>query len=68
MSYKLRLRELRQARGLTQTAVAAAVNTTPGAVNQWESGLTQPSMANLVALTAALDCTLDELVDIQATG
>ena len=68
MSYKLRLKELREAKGMSQRAIADAVGVTPGAVARWELGENQPTTANLVAMTAVLGCTLDELVDIQTTA
>lgn len=68
MSYKLRLKALREAKGISQCAFAADLGVSPAAVSQWESGVKIPTTDNLVAMTAVLGCTLDELVDRQATA
>lgn len=62
MAYKLMLRPLRAERGLGQREVADGIGVTPGAVAQWELGLSNPSLSNLLALTDLLDCTLDQLL------
>lgn len=61
MKCKLKLKEIREARGLTQRRLAQDLNMTPGAVAKWELGYTTPTMDNLVALADLLGCTLDEL-------
>ena len=62
MAYKLMLRTLRTEKGLGQRKVAAQIGVNPSAVAQWELGLTNPSLANLLALADLLDCTLDQLL------
>lgn len=56
------LKSRRKALGLNQTALAEAVGVTPGAVSQWESGLTNPSLETLVKIAAVLNVTTDELL------
>ena len=56
------LKNRRKALGLNQTALAEAVGVTPGAVSQWESGLTNPTLEMLVKISAVLQCTVDELL------
>lgn len=56
------LKSRRKALGLNQTALAEAVGVTPGAVSQWESGLTNPTLEMLVKIAAVLQCTVDELL------
>ena len=62
MVYHLRLRELRERRGLSQRQVAEQMKVTPGAVARWELGDNKPTMDNLLALAALLDCTTDALL------
>lgn len=56
------LKSRRKALGFNQTALAEAVGVTPGAVSQWESGLTNPTLEMLVKIAAVLHCTVDELL------
>ena len=56
------LKSRRKALGLNQTALAEAVGVTPGAVSQWASGLTNPTLEMLVKIAAVLQCTVDELL------
>lgn len=53
-----RLRELREAVGLTQDQLARAAGVKRGAVARWEAGDREPVWSNVVALAAALgvDC------------
>ncbi len=66
MAYNLRLRELRERRGLSQRQVAKSLNVSPGAVARWESGDNKPTMDNLLALATLLDCSTDMLLNRDA--
>ncbi len=44
------IRRARLARGLTQTALAASVGVTQGAVSSWEQGLESPSFTHTLKL------------------
>ena len=68
MNYELHLKEIRLQRGMTQKDLAEAVHVTVGAVSQWENGASKPTTSNLLALTQALHCGLDELVRPKATA
>lgn len=57
-----RLAGLRRAAGLTQQQLAGRLCVTRQAVSRWESGRTQPDLAGLQELAAALGCTLEQLV------
>jgi transcriptional regulator with XRE-family HTH domain len=54
-----RLRELRQAAGLTQKQLAEKAGVSQRAVSHWEQGLREPSWGNVIALGRVLgvDCT-----------
>lgn len=60
---KLRIRELREQRGLTQEALAELVETSKGYVSQMESGKRTPSGAMLEKLAAAFGCRVPDLYD-----
>ena len=62
MDYDLKLRELREARGLSQRKLADAIGVTPGTVALWELGLRNLSMQNLIALADLFGCTIDRLL------
>lgn len=58
-------RQLRRAKGLTQEAVASALEISRQAVAKWESNQGFPSTANLVKLANLFDVSLEELVDVK---
>ena len=58
------LRELRLARNLTQTQLAAMIDSTHPFISNMERGLTLPGMAMLVKLSKALDCKVSDLVKV----
>lgn len=59
----MRIRELREAAGLTQTALALRVGVSRQAVNQWEFGVTWPSAQLLPKIAWALGCDISALYD-----
>ena len=48
--------------GMTQAEVAQAVGVNQASVSLWESGVTLPRAATLVALADLYCCTIDELL------
>ena len=68
MVYKLRLRELRVAKGLSQRAVADQIGVTPGMVALWEMGMRNLSLRNLIALADLLGCTTDQILGREPPG
>lgn len=52
------LKAERQARGLSQEAVARRIGTTRALVSLWETGQGTPGLFNTIAYAAALDYTL----------
>lgn len=56
-----RIRQLRTARGLSQEALAEALDVSRQAVAKWERGASLPSMANLLALSRVSGVPLSEL-------
>lgn len=57
----MKIRELRQARGLSQARVAEDVGVSKPAVCKWETGVSVPRTELLPLLARVLDCSIDEL-------
>lgn len=58
----MRLKELREAKGLSQRELARELHVTQGAVQKWEAGRQMPKASRLTAICKVLGCTLDELL------
>lgn len=58
----LRLSELRAERGLSQRAMAKALNISQGTYNNWENSNTQPSIEQLIALANFFEVSVDYLI------
>ncbi|WP_449281831.1 helix-turn-helix domain-containing protein [Leucobacter sp.] len=63
-----RLRRLRQARGLTLTAVAERSGLSVSALSRIETGRRQPTLDVLLPLARTYEVSLDQLVAAPATG
>jgi transcriptional regulator with XRE-family HTH domain len=58
----LRLRELREERGLTQAQVAEAIGVTESSISFYESGKKQPSLDKIIKLADYYNLSLDKIV------
>lgn len=56
-----RIRQFRVERGLSQEALAEALDVSRQAVAKWERGASLPSTANLLALSRVFGCSVSEL-------
>lgn len=56
------LRKRRASCGMTQEFVAESLGVSRQAVSKWESGRTEPSTSNLIALARLYDVSADELL------
>lgn len=59
----LRLREVREARGLSQQQLAKLAKVSVGALSEIERDLREPGYRWLCRVANALGCTMDELVN-----
>ena len=59
------LKRIREARGLTQVALAEAVGVTPSMITQIESGTKALSVKLAVDIAQTLNCTVAELAGVQ---
>ena len=55
------MKELREAKGLRQTDIAAKLNVDQSAVSNWERGTTNPCRKYHKKLARILGCTIDDL-------
>lgn len=60
---KLRLREVRKAKGVSQTTLARAIGKTPGAVWKYEHHLVPILAEDLYLMAKVLDVTMEELIE-----
>lgn len=56
------LARIRIERGLTQCQLAGRIGCCQKDISRWESGERTPGMASLIKLSAALGCTMEELI------
>lgn len=60
-AFSQRLKELREARKLTQARLAELIGVNPRAYNRWERGNFVPQLDTLIKIADVLNVTLDEL-------
>ena len=60
----IRLKELREEKGLTQSELAKALNYTQTTIARWEAGNRSPNLDCLTALAKFFDCTTDYLLGL----
>jgi transcriptional regulator with XRE-family HTH domain len=53
------IRELREARGLTQFQLAVMAEVTPSTISNWERGATEPKVGQLRKLASILGVSMD---------
>ena len=56
------IKALRSAKGMGQRELALALNISYKTISHWETGYTEPSIAQLCQLADFFDVSLDELV------
>lgn len=63
-----RLREAREARGMSLRALASAIGVSPSLLSQVETGKTKPSVSTLYSLVSQLDISTDALLGRDEPG
>lgn len=58
----MRLREIRESRGMTQRQAALGLNLSPTVYNRYENGMREPSNALLTVMADFFDTTVDEIL------
>ena len=59
---KNRIRELREAAGMTQADLAERLQVSVPTVSRWESGVIRPSVGNLIELAEIFGVTTDAIL------
>lgn len=57
------LRYIRQINGISQNSLAKKMDTTQQRVSEWERGLVEPSLYNILNLIEVLNTSFEELTD-----
>lgn len=63
--FSLRLKELRQERGVRQIELAKKLEVSKGIISLWENGLREPNMYSLIKLAKFFNVTIDYLVGLE---
>ena len=63
MSFCENLKLLRKANKVDQKEFAKTLNISPKTISHWETGYTEPSISQLIAIANYFDVSLDELLD-----
>lgn len=64
----MKIKELRERRGMTQTELARAMEVKNSSVAQWENNEAMPAAAKLPKLAAILECSIDALYGREANA
>jgi transcriptional regulator with XRE-family HTH domain len=59
---RMTLKDLREAKSLTQMEVAVKIGTTPTTVSNWERGAQEPRLAQIQALAKLYGVSADEII------
>lgn len=62
MEFKIRLKELRKEKGVSQLEIAKLLNMSKMAVSHWEKGNSEPSIEQLKLLAQYFDVSVDYLI------
>ena len=62
MAFAENLKSLRMAKDIGQKSLAWDLKTTVKSVSHWETGYSEPSISQLIAIADYFEVTLDELV------
>lgn len=57
------IKEIRSARGMTQNELAERLHTTVATISRYESGQREPTLTIAAEIAAALNCSVDDLVE-----
>lgn len=66
MKFKYRIKELREAKGFTQSSFAEYMGVTRQCINNWENGNIHPSIQAIIKMSEKLDVTTDYLLGIDS--
>ena len=56
------IRRLRERMGITQAELAAMLGVSQGAVSQWETDVSTPSVQSVIEMSSIFGCTTDDIL------
>ena len=56
------IRRLRERTGITQAELAAMLGVSQGAVSQWETDVSTPSVQSVIEMSSIFGCTTDDIL------
>ena len=62
MKFSENLKSMRQLKNIGQKELAEVLNTTVKTVSHWETGYSEPSISQLIAISNFFEVSIDELV------
>lgn len=65
--FGVRLRQIRRSLGLSQTELAAAIDSTQRTISNYETGIAAPTAGVLILLAKSLNISTDELLGLRKT-
>ncbi len=68
MPFNKKLKSLRLQKGLYQHELAKLMHVAPYNVSNWEQGRAEPCLSDLRLLCQILNCTADELLELDFDG
>ena len=63
MGFSENFKVLRKAQKIDQKDLAKHLNVSSKTISHWETGYTEPSISQLIAISKFFDVSIDELVD-----
>ena len=63
--FAIRLKELRQEKGIGQIELAKSIEVSKGIISLWENGQREPNMYSLIKLAKFFNVTIDYLVGLE---
>lgn len=57
------IKRIRVQRGITQQAMADALQISPAAISHWETGRRKPDVDDLIAIARFFGCKVDDLIE-----
>lgn len=63
--FSIRLKDLREEKGLGQVALAKELGVSKGIISLWENGCREPTMNSLILLSKYFDVSIDYLVGLE---
>ena len=65
---KIRLRQIRKARGITQEQLAKMIHVSKGNISAWECGRCEMNYTNLISVSRIFNCSIDYLLGVESEG